>query len=532
MSKYPLDLAALPLSVGAGEQTRYYHGNIVGRIWPVSDAAALLDTFYISYKGIDIALVGDVAAYVARGGLSNLQARLVDLLKKLLGGTGVNHRPEVPGQPGDSIVDQNLTMFSELFVEPGQFDLSDCHVGVFRRHVLLRSAVIFSARGRTIGHVLIRRNARYDFDAWRKATKAELEQYSEAPGYAAAMKVLNAAEDVYNRSFSGDIALWINQDVILPETARWVGYTHLREDGQVWSEQQLADGILYHHPFRSPVFGNATSGNLTADNAQNQLLTAAYREIHASYHGVNSLVWRQPSVPDHGTIDASVTAAGEGGCSILAACLSSDTTVANVGAVIEASPAMLGTHSSRVVHSFQQPHEGWSKLLASVWPDLKITSEVTPWSETELLAWHIKHVKLDYRDAQGDVSYSPDLLKNEGAAEAFIKKMKAESAGKLNLIKLPQELGNTLALYSYCVNEALGEFDTWSDGEFLSLLWDAHISWAKPGSDIDLAMKNFCTALGVPAPALGKLSLRGGRHFRVNFVDFETSTVTAVPSGG
>lgn len=476
-------LVNLPWQHADGKRTRYYESEVMSRCFPLERLEDARGGVICELQGMEIHLFGQVKDYVLEK-RTEFVPRIRKVLRAFFGA-----KETASGFGGtrnrSSISDSMLA-----FVRPA-FDLESDVLENWQLYTMRvgdnvnHGIIIYGERdGLKVqrGYVSLNIVPRYNFQAWATATIKSYEKYSEADGFPRMKEVVANAEEAFLKSRAVRADFMIFENRVLPAGTKFYGAQQ-----QSIHKKPLA-GVLQTHI------------DLCKDHP------VLYAPMLVPVRG-DSMPWESGN-PDPRPWMPSIYSFGESNSSPNHACTIFTTRpVDGQNAMQELEEQGYATRDIHFHHQrpdrFIPGNEMTLQVLKKMLPDLRLLASVGDIDDATFKQAHIQMITPTYRDAEG--AAVPDREMNQDEAAAYIRSQEGTYKGKRNLVKLPELVGNTLALYSYVAGEAMSEYQSWNESEFLDMLDVAFATWApsKDASATD-AVNAFCEKLGCPKVSKAK----------------------------
>lgn len=478
-----LSLVNLPWQHAGGERTRYYESSVMSRCFPLEHLKDARGGVICELQEMEIHLFGEVKDYVLEK-----KSEFVPRIRKVLraffgakenavGANGTRYR--------NSISDAMLAFFRPAFGLESD-DLENWHLYTMRVGDNVNHGIIVYGERDGLkvqrGYISLNVVPRYNFKAWAEATVKSYEKYSKADGFPRMKEVVANAEGAFLRSRAVRADFMIFENRVLPAGTKFYGSLKKEQDntplkGVLQTHIDLCrDHPVFYAPMLVPVRGDSMPWESGNPNARPWMpSTYSFGESNSS--------------PNHAcTIFTTRPVDGE-----------------NRMQELEES----GYATRDIHHHHQRPdrftpgNEVTLQVLKKMLPDLRVLASIGDIDDATFKQAHIQMITPVYRDAEG--AAVPDKEMNQDEAAAYIRAQEGTYKGKRNLIKLPELVGNTLALYSYIAGEAMSEYQSWDEGEFLDMLDVAFATWS-PSKDASAteAVNAFCDKLGCPKVSKAK----------------------------
>lgn len=476
-----LQLVNLPWQHEGNVRTRYYEGKIMSRCFPMEKLADARGGVLCVLGDVEVLLLGEVKDYVLEKREEFIK-RLRNVLRRLFGASDT-----ASGSHGitysESISEGVLACYSDAFTLESE-DLDAWHLYTVRVGDNVNHGIVAygSEDGVAIqrGYVSLNIVPRYNFQAWANATIKSYERFSKADGFDVMKRVVAGAEAAFLKSRAVRADFMIFENRVLPAGTRFFGKLQLDQQkrplrGVLQTHIDLCAGhpVLYA-PMLVPIRGDSRPW--------------AQTDLKADWWPAIGLVGDTTS--GHARYSTIFTTRPKEGENVM----------------MEDSEGFI-TRDIDTGHqradSFKPGNELSLKVLKKMLPDLRLLRDVEDIDDATFKQEHIKMITPVYRDATGAEEPRKDMKQDEAAA--YLRAQEHTYKGKRNLIALPELVGNTLALYSYIAGEAMAEYQSWNESEFLDMLDVAFATWApaKDASATD-AVNAFCDALGCPKVSKAK----------------------------
>lgn len=473
-----IKLVNLPWQHEGNVRTRYYESDMMSKCFPIERFEDARGGVICAIDDFEILLLGQVKDYVIEKNITFLD-RIRQILRQLVGAAD-----DATGSHGilydKSISDSTLAFFRDAFSERSNllenWQVYSVRVGDNVNHgVVARGKDALSGITIQRGYVSLNLVPRYNFKAWAEATVKSYEKYSKADGYPRMLDVVRNAEAAFYKSRAVRADFFIFENRVLPAGTKFHGSVKVDQQGHplrgiLQTHVDFCKGHPYlYAPMLVPIRGD---GRPWEQNT-------AERAWMGSSYGVGNMNY---GFARH--------------CTIFTTKPHDET---NEMYELESQGTL--TKDTHAQHQrpdrFLPGNEIMLQVLKKMLPDLRILAGVADITDEQFKSAHIAMISPTYRDATGAEEPSGTMKQDEAAA--FIRAQESTYKGKRNLVKLPELLGNTLALYSYIAGEAMAEYQSWNESEFLDLLDVAFATWApsKESSAQD-AINKFCGVLGCP----------------------------------
>lgn len=465
-----MELNNLPLVSAGGVQSTTWFGEIFNRNFPLTTLKDSRNCLVVVFRDIEVALIGIMRDYVLEEGTwESFKRRLTAAIRNAF--HAVDESIPIPGPADYEEVVSNSTRclvgLKDLLEteDATAVKLYTARVGAHVGHGIIMSYIQndgLNTKRVQRGYINVDLVPHYDFDKWRTATLEAYQRYSEADGYSKMVRVVNNAEAAFRKSRAPKLGFVVHDGKVIVCNNTFKGFD--LKDYSTYSPYVLhghydlcAGHPFMYAPMTVPVGGDKDSG--------------AY-----SYN-----------------MDLAERGSHNGACTMLAFRQQETHVLASARTYTRFKDKLYG------VPAFQaSPGDFEKRLLKALMPDLRVVADLDgALSEAQLNDWHKQAIALSYRDS-GEGAGAPTGMSEDQALQWVSQERKA-NVGRKNLTKMPDLVGNTLALYSYIAGEAMGDYETWNEAEFLNLLDDAFAPW-QPTKDADAiaAINAFCDALGCP----------------------------------
>lgn len=465
-----MEINNLPLVSPGGVKSTSWFGNIFSRNFPLTSLNDTRNCLVVVYEDIEIALIGTLRDYVLEEGTwDSFKRRLEAAVRQAFNAVDSSIRVPVSAtyEACVSASTRCLVGLSALFeVENVQaVKLYTARVGAHVGHGIIMSYETndgSQVKRVQRGYVHVDLVPHYDFDAWRTATIKAYERYHEADGYGKMVRVVNNAEATFRKSRAPQIGYVIHDDRVIVCNNTFKGVDLKDYERYVNRVLHGHYDLCAGHPFMYapmvlPVGGDRDNGEYSYDMSK----------------------------PEKGVHN--------GACTMLAFSQQTTNVLASARLYVEFGEKLYGVPAYQ-----RQPGDFEKRLLKALMPDLRVVANLDgDLTEQALNEWHNAAISLSYRDS-GEGAGAPTGMSEEQAAQ-WISQERKTNVGRKNLTQMPSLVGNTLALYSYIAGEAMGDYETWDEAEFLELLDAAFATW-QPAKDADAiaAINAFCDSLGCP----------------------------------
>lgn len=480
-------LANLPMTHANNVRSRYFTSEVFTKCFPLVSTSDARGSLVVSRGETEVHLFGSLKTFVLED-KDLFLSRLRGVLRKFFGAEDDSISIPPPASPKSaSAASTMLATCAPLFEDDNldRISLYTDRVGDQVAHGIIVSGIL-GAKRFTRGYVSLSLIPNYDFGAWKAATLQSYDRFKEADGYKAMMKVVDAAESVFNRSSAVRSDYLIFENRVLPCSSRFWGRTN--ESGVTGTVQLAHIDLCAGHEFLyAPMIVPVRADrNLSFDVGQQDGVDSS---------GEVNMVTKPVGVNRYATIFTTRPKSDEDVMS------HSSTAAFKVNGVLRPAPTNFTAVDPKAL-----------QLLKLLMPDLRVLADVSAFADTDYKAWHESQIALAYRDA--DVADTAPAAADEETALKWIASARSQFRGKRNLERLPALTGNTLALYSYIAGEAMGEYETWSEEEFLHLLDTAYLTWqpSKTASAVD-AINAMCDVLGCPKVVRALYEAKGDRIF-------------------